>query len=102
MSTRCDVVTVPYDALRGEKQAKEWQMKTKPINRGEQAWINRAQEVFRDAPDRFAFMTIGDRCLEILDHEGAKKSDLHDGLAHRAGIVLGHITTKNPVHGVSG
>ena len=77
-------------------------MKIEPLTNAEKAWIKRAQSLFNDAPDRFDFLTIGDADFQVLDKDGAKKSELYDGAAERDGIVLGRIRTKGFVHGVSG
>jgi hypothetical protein len=77
-------------------------MKVKALTKREAAWIKRAQRCFNAAPDRFAFLTIGDCNLTIVDADGAKESALADGQHTRDGIDLGTIFTKTNVHGVSG
>lgn len=77
-------------------------MDIKELNKSEKAWIKRAQKLFNDAPDRFAFVTIGDPYFAIVDAAAAEVTELYDGGAERAGIVLGDITLKQSMHGVSG
>ncbi len=77
-------------------------MEIKPLTQTEKAWLKKAQKLFREAPDRFDFLTTGDACLSVIDKEGAITSELCDGAAEEDGIVLGTIRTKGLVHGVSG
>ncbi len=75
-----------------------------PLTAAEKSWIKRCQKVFDDAPDRFEFVTIGDSDFSILDGDLVKKHDveLEDGGGEDAGVVMGCITLKRPMHGVAG
>ena len=77
-------------------------IKVKPLTKREEAWIARAQRCFDAAPDRFAFLTIGDPYMWVVDAKGAHESECADGQHTRDGIDLGMIFTKQCVHGVSG
>jgi len=77
-------------------------MKIKTLTQRVAARIVRAQRCFDAAPERFTFLTIGDRDFAIVDAEGAKISELSDGQHEKDGTVLGRIYTKQSVHGVSG
>jgi len=77
-------------------------MNVTELNKAEKAWIKRAQKLFNDAPDRFAFVTSGDRGFLVVDSPAAEVVELHDGGAEAAGIVLGRIRLKQSMHGVSG
>jgi len=74
----------------------------KPLNEKEKKWLIRVQKVFNSRPERFEFLTIGDRQMDVIDKNYADESELADGAADRDGIVLGTIYTGGRVHGVSG
>jgi len=74
----------------------------KKITKPEIAWLKKAQKLFNNQPERFEFLTSGDRNLVIIDVNFADKSELYDGAHERDGIDLGIIRTIGRVHGVSG
>lgn len=85
-----------------EKRGSMSDIVVKPLNAKEKKWIERAQKLFMAAPDRFDFLTTGDRDFTVIDAEGAKISELYDGAHERDGLDLGTIVTKGFFHGVTG
>ena len=77
------------------------ELKVPRLTAAEKRWIARLEKVLLDCPDRLELVTVGDPCLQVVDADGARESELCDGAAHVDGIVLADIQSACIIHGVS-
>lgn len=77
-------------------------MKVPPLTEAELKWVKRLERTLLAAPPRLELVTIGDPHLQVVDREGARRSEITDGAAERDGIVLAEVNSGCSIHGVSG
>jgi hypothetical protein len=77
-----------------------------PLTAQERRWLQRAQRLFSEAPDRFGFYTGGDCDFTVFDEPAFERAERVEGaldLCDGAGgpFELGTINTRRCVHSVS-
>jgi len=80
------------------KIIKNSELKVPPLTREERLWVHRLKRCLKACPERLELMTSGDQ-LEVVDRDGASKSELHSGIANKDGIVLAYMPGPK-CHGV--
>ena len=70
------------------------------LSRKEEAWINRLAKCLAACPPRLELLTAGDQ-LSVVDKDGARRSELSDGVANKDGVLLAYLRVGPICHGVS-
>jgi hypothetical protein len=75
------------------------ELRVAPLSGADRRWVSRLRRCLEACPERIDLLTQGDS-LMVVDHDGARRSELSDGQAHADGVVLAYL--PGPVcHGVS-
>ncbi len=88
--------------MKGVRITSEDELSVPGLTAAEKKWIGSLQQVLEKCPKRLDLITIGDSTLQVVDREGARESEIHDGRARKAGIVLAYILGGPPVHATTG
>lgn len=76
-----------------------------PLTTEESRWVKKLEKLLLACPsDRIALVTTGDNHLHVIDNGVTLRHDfeLHDGSAHRNGVVIAGARSKPQIHAVSG
>ena len=63
-----------------------------PLDDAERKWIARFARLMAEMPARLSLLEHGN-CLSVIDGPRSKGVDIHDGRAHRAGLVLADVSS---------
>lgn len=63
------------------------ELTVKPLTAAEKRWLGELDDLLERMPERLYLIEAGDG-LYAIDRPAAAQTELHDGKAHKAGIVL--------------
>ncbi len=68
-------------------EANQNERRVSPLTADEKKWVSELENLFARMPNRLLLVECADS-LMVVDKDAAKTTDMHDGGASRAGIVL--------------